>query len=69
MLFRFIFCENENNTNNRQGGQHSQKGIRDNRTNTTGNYIYITPMPLQNESKHNDNWIKSDSPQAKIFKF
>jgi hypothetical protein len=34
-------------------------------TNTIGNYIYTTPMPLQNESKHNDNWIKGRQPPRK----
>jgi hypothetical protein len=33
-----------------------------------GKYIYTTPMLLQNESKHNDNWIKNNSLQAKILK-
>jgi hypothetical protein len=30
-----------------------------------GNYTYTTHMPLQNESKHNDNWIKHDNPKQK----
>jgi hypothetical protein len=47
-----------------RAGEHSQRGVFDNRTNTIGNYIYTTPMPLQNESKHNNNWIKNDSLQA-----
>jgi hypothetical protein len=59
----------QNNATNRQAAEHSQRGICDNCTNTIGDYIYTTPMPLQNRSKYNDNWIKNDSPQAKILKF
>jgi hypothetical protein len=40
------------------------RGIHDNCTNTIRNYVYTTPMPLQNESKHN-NWIDGRQPPSK----
>jgi hypothetical protein len=52
-------------TTNRQGEENSQMGIDDNWTNMIWNYIYTTPMPLQNESKHNDNRIKGQQPLSK----
>jgi hypothetical protein len=57
----------ENNSTNRQGEEHDQRGTRDNRANMIGIYIYTTPMPLLlNESKHNDNWIEGDCPKQNI---
>lgn len=47
----------KNNATNRQG--------EDNCTNTTGNYVDTTLMPLQSESKHNHNWIKGREPPGK----
>jgi hypothetical protein len=37
-----------------------------NRLNTIGNYTYATLMPLQNESKRNDNWTKRTAPSKNI---
>jgi hypothetical protein len=39
----------------------------DNHTNTIGNFMYTTPVPLQNESKHNDYSMKDDSPPPKVL--
>jgi hypothetical protein len=39
--------------------------IRVLRTNTAGKSMRTTLMLLQNESKHNDNWIKGRLPQNK----
>jgi hypothetical protein len=44
------------------------RGIHDNGTNMTGNYIYTTHMPLENEFKRKDNEIKGRNPPRKILK-
>jgi hypothetical protein len=37
----YLYTQNKNNATNREGRQHSQRGICANHTNTIGNYIYI----------------------------
>jgi hypothetical protein len=59
-----LYTWDKNNATNRKG-EHSQRAY----VITAPNCIYTTPMPLQNESKHNGNLIKNNSPQAKILKF
>jgi hypothetical protein len=39
----------------------------DNFTNTAGNCIYAAPMPLQDESKHKNNWMKGRLPPKQKY--
>jgi hypothetical protein len=46
-LSKYLYTRSENNAANRMGEERCQRGIRDNCTNTIGNYIYTTPIPLK----------------------
>jgi hypothetical protein len=59
------YTRSKNKATKKQGGEHSQRGIHNSSTNTDGNYIQTTPMPLQNESKRNDNRMKERQPPSK----